>query len=478
MAALWREFSEATTVHGLRFVNFGQSLKRRLFWGALVLVGTALFASQFIETVGNYFKFKVNTVVYLSNDGNTKFPAITICNQNALRKSKLEANKHDAIVQSLLYMTRKFIDNSTSNKSTPDGHITGQQLRDLYFKYGHSMEHIDEGGMLEFCRTPDGSLCSAKDFVRTLTFAGLCYTLNSMRTAQMKTAYSSLSGNLASIRLILSTQVDEYSEAIGKSSSTGIRLLVHDQLDPPLADTHGMTIGPGVAASIGIRKQKIKSKKYPFESECDDKKLGPGVPYSRLGCLRRCQEKFVVKKCGCNNIVDTILNQTGIKRCDMDQTFMCALPAATETFNNQKIKCSCPFACESTEYIPTLSYSPYPSDIEGRKLAIKHLTKMKKNTTEEAIQEFIKEERNKIIIDIFYHQLDYLTMMHVPATTGGGLIAEIGGLLGISLGASFLTIIELLDFLFFYLFQKISKEKKSQTSVSSKETTSSPMAAI
>ena len=52
-------------------------------------------------------------------------------------------------------------------------------------------------------------------------------------------------------------QVDEYSEAIGKSLSTGIRLLVHDQLDPPLADTHGMTIGPGVAASIGIRKQKV-----------------------------------------------------------------------------------------------------------------------------------------------------------------------------------------------------------------------------
>lgn len=37
-------------------------------------------------------------------------------------------------------------------------------------------------------------------------------------------------------------------------------MLIHDQKDPPVADTHGMFIGPGMAASIAIRKQKVRAR--------------------------------------------------------------------------------------------------------------------------------------------------------------------------------------------------------------------------
>ena len=40
--------------------------------------------------------------------------------------------------------------------------------------------------------------------------------------------------------------------------------MIHDQLDPPVADTNGMLIGPGIHASIGFKKQKVSQNYFSF----------------------------------------------------------------------------------------------------------------------------------------------------------------------------------------------------------------------
>ena len=64
-----------------------------------------------------------------------------------------------------------------------------------------------------------------------------------------------------------------------------------------------------------------------------------------------------------------------------------------EEFNKVKANCDCPYACESEEYSSTLSYSPYPSDIDARTLSIKEFKAEGKNATEEEIQNRIVEIR-------------------------------------------------------------------------------------
>ena len=53
------------------------------------------------------------------------------------------------------------------------------------------------------------------------------------------------------------------------------------------------------------------------------------------------------------------------------------------------------------EYIPTLSYAPYPSDMEARETAIKELERENKNQTEDNIKERILSLR----FDISFHIL-------------------------------------------------------------------------
>ena len=201
-------------MHGLKFINSGYSLKRRVVWCLLVLAGVVFFSTQFAESLKKFFAYRVNTVVHMSNDGTTKFPAVTICNQNALKKSELEKHKNDSLIKKLLQKTRQYMrlsQNPNEKTNFSNVRISGEEMRKTYFKYGHNMENITNGGMLEFCRRPDQTICKAEDFVRALTYSGLCYTLNSARPnvdGQIrKVVYSSMSGRFAAIRLVLSVQV-------------------------------------------------------------------------------------------------------------------------------------------------------------------------------------------------------------------------------------------------------------------------------
>lgn len=76
-----------------------------------------------------------------------------------------------------------------------------------------------------------------------------------------------------------------------------------------------------------------------------------------------------------------------------------------ESFQKRTNQCKCPFACESVEYIPTLSYAPYPSDLEARETAIKELERENKNQTEENIKERIVSLRFDILFQVFLEEI-------------------------------------------------------------------------
>jgi len=209
-ATTWKGFSETTTLHGVQFINSARSWVRRSLWMLFVLAGFVFFTYQCYNTMKAFFDYKVITIVSVTNDHETNFPAITICNQNALLKSKIEANPNDSAVQQLMIKARKYQHlegKSTNNSKSSNRATTGQELKDIYLKYGHTMENITSGGMLVFCATPKGEICTEKDFHRTLTFSGLCYTLNSGRGKGVA-INSTLSGRFSAVKIILSAQVN------------------------------------------------------------------------------------------------------------------------------------------------------------------------------------------------------------------------------------------------------------------------------
>ena len=66
---------------------------------------------------------------------------------------------------------------------------------------------------------------------------------------------------------------------------------------------------------------------------------------------------------------------------------------------------------------------------------------------------------NFVQVDVFYPELKYETVVQRPAFQLLSLVSEVGGFLGLLLGASILTVCELLDYISLIILNKCHKKK-------------------
>ncbi|XP_034505208.1 acid-sensing ion channel 3 [Ailuropoda melanoleuca] len=156
---------------------------------------------------------------------------------------------------------------------------------------------------------------------------------------------------------------------------------------------------------------------------------GPHPPYSLMGCRLACETRYVARKCGCR----MMHMPGGAPVCSPQQYKDCANPALDAML--RKDACTCPNPCASTRYAKELSMVRIPSRASARYLARKH------NRSEAYIAE------NVLVLDIFFEALNYETVEQKKAYEVSELLGDIGGQMGLFIGASLLTILEILDYL-------------------------------
>uniref|UniRef100_A0A8C0EJK5 Uncharacterized protein n=1 Tax=Bubo bubo TaxID=30461 RepID=A0A8C0EJK5_BUBBB len=99
-------------------------------------------------------------------------------------------------------------------------------------------------------------------------------------------------------------------------------------------------------------------------------------------------------------------------------------------------RCSCPTPCNLTRYGKEISMVRIPNKGSARYLARKY----NKNET------YIRE--NFLVLDIFFEALNYEAIEQKKAYDLAGLLGDIGGQMGLFIGASILTILEILDYVY------------------------------
>ncbi|XP_052062005.1 acid-sensing ion channel 3-like [Mytilus californianus] len=130
--------------------------------------------------------------------------------------------------------------------------------------------------------------------------------------------------------------------------------------------------------------------------------------------------------------------------CSKYDYFKCARPAKGEFYGNSKMKtgCHCPPACSSTRYEVTLSSSIFPSDFYNDFL-LKAVTEVERD--------FYR--KNFIVIHIYFDELKTTIVKQSPVYGSSvEIFGNLGGQMGLFLGASILTITELGEFLGFVLW--------------------------
>ncbi|XP_024894744.1 acid-sensing ion channel 3 isoform X1 [Pteropus alecto] len=445
-----RVFASSCTLHGLGHVfGPGRLTPRRGLWAVAVLLSLAAFLYQVAERVRYYGEFHHETALDEVESHQLTFPAVTLCNINPLRRSRLTPNDLHWAGPALLGLEptehTAFL-RALGRPPAPPGFMPSPTFDTarLYARAGHALED-----MLLDCRYR-GQPCGPENFTTTLTRMGQCYTFNSGADgAEPLTTPKGGMGN--GLEVMLDVQQDEYLPVWKDMEETlyeaGIRVQIHSQEEPPAIDQLGFGAAPGYQTFVSCQEQQLSFLPPPW-GDCSSSSLdpdfepepsgpldprspspGPTPPYTLMGCRLACETRYVVRKCGCR-----MMHMPGSSPvCSPQQYKDCANPALDAML--RKDTCTCSNPCASTRYAKELSMVRMPSRSATRYLARKY------NRSEAYILE------NVLVLDVFFEALNYETVEQKKAYEVPELLGDIGGQMGLFIGASLLTILEILDYL-------------------------------
>ncbi|KAG8506165.1 Acid-sensing ion channel 3 [Galemys pyrenaicus] len=464
-----RVFASSCTLHGLGHVfGPGGLTPRRGLWALAVLLSLAIFLYQVAERVRYYREFHHKTTLDECESHRLTFPAVTLCNINPLRRSRLTPNDLHWAGPTLLGLEphehAAFL-RALGQPPAPPGFMPGPtfDVARLYARAGHTLED-----MLLDCRFR-GRPCGPGNFTtgrpgflpcaelrpsaptpEIFTRMGQCYTFNSGTDgAELLTTPQSGAGN--GLEIMLDVQQDEYLPVWKDTEETpfeaGVRVQIHSQEEPPSIDQLGFGVAPGYQTFVSCQQQQLSFLPPPW-GDCSSVSLdpdfdqepsdpldtpnptpGPSPPYTLVGCRLACETRYVVRKCGCR-----MIHMPGSAPvCSPQQYKDCAYQALDAML--RKDACACPTPCASTRYAKELSMVRIPSRASARFLARKY------NRSEAYIAE------NMLVLDIFFEALNYETVEQMRAYEVSELLGDIGGQMGLFIGASLLTILEILDYL-------------------------------
>lgn len=228
---------------------------------------------------------------------------------------------------------------------------------------------------------------------------------------------------------------------------------MHDPYTYPSMEEKIFHILPGYEINAAVTKSEVNYLKPPYsKKDCvkatqlqDYANLALEPPYSYESCLIKCVNDFMFK-CNCSFFTQ------GQDACSLYDALACAIPYLINDLSYLELK-NCSFClplCSAVEYKVELSYLEYPN-MYVKGLPLRNETLLKKYY---------------VGLNVYYDTMRYSVTTQLPALKLEGLLSSFGGLMGLCLGASALSVLELLDFVCTSCMQCFSRSIKVKKIVS------------
>ncbi|XP_035376512.1 acid-sensing ion channel 1B isoform X1 [Electrophorus electricus] len=436
-------FFSGCSLHGPNhvFVENQKFGKRQGIWAVCFLFALSVFLSQVGDRVAYYLTYDHITMLDERSTLNFTFPAITICNYNGFRRSQISYS--DLVFMGPLLGYEDNMAPGFQLAPEPDRQSIRFNLAEFYNRTRHRIED-----MLLECAFA-GKKCGPQNWIEIFTRYGKCYTFNSGQDG--RPLLVTMKGGMGNgLEIMLDIQQDEYLPVWGETDETsfeaGIKVQIHTQDEPPFIDQLGFGVAPGFQTFVSCQEQRLTYLPPPW-GDCRSKPLKSDffTTYSITACRIDCETSYLVENCNCR-----MVHMPGdAPYCTPEQYKECADPALDFLVERDNNKCVCETPCNTTRYNKELSMVKIPSKASAKYLAKKF------NKTEQYIAD------NILVLDIFFEALNYETIEQKKAYELAGLLGDIGGQMGLFIGASILTILELFDYLYEVIKYKLCRRMKS-----------------
>jgi hypothetical protein len=171
--------------------------------------------------------------------------------------------------------------------------------------------------------------------------------------------------------------------------------------------------------------------------------------YRQMNCYEVCICKQLTKQCNCS--CDNIYELTNANKNCLDNN-ECYEKGLREFNFIEKCQDLCPLKCNTSSFRSSSQEFEISFDEYG--------TKVKESFENYSSQFNLTMNKNRTLgLNVFFDELKYTKSIQIPKITIPSLVSTLGGTLGLFLGLSLLSFVEILDFLIQLLF--ILKENVS-----------------
>ena len=258
----------------------------------------------------------------------------------------------------------------------------------------------------------------------------------------------------------------------------GAKLLVHSQGIYPLPELNGIEISPGYSTDVGFNIAEIQKLSTPY-GDCiknDTLKWDPNFTYSVSPCLDMCTQGYMIERCNCKSVYQPVPEEQNdgvycgtlppgedaeaIKVFYADD--QCNTDVWVEFSGSQTMRddCGCLVPCIHNTYTYTVTESRWPApkyydsfltkeilsredreDLKVYQQLWQIIDTSLENSTNYEDYDFIGE--NFARLNVYLRELETLKVGQKAAYPLSNLFSDIGGTLGLWVGMSILTVVEI-----------------------------------
>jgi hypothetical protein len=469
----------SSTSHGLPNLFRTKRTILKIIWAISILLSSGCCAYMVNRTISSYLEFDVVSKFSVINEIPSMFPTLTFCNIQPFTtvegqifiediSKKYNLKSFSAIfnldLQSQFYLwtfllqSNAIVLNATERKKL--GYTFNEMIISCYFE-------------TEKCTESDFDYFYSKLY-------GNCYKFNSGWNSnghEIPSKTMSKTGKLMGLKLELFLG---FNTSIGFIDRfRGARIIISNRF-LPLSIFDGFDVPLGQETNIHLKREQINRLEAPYSDCITNKSIieskyvkilnSNGNMYRQTDCIDLCFQVYLIENCKC--FEPTVYNFSYNRPCTDIKDNYCLMGSYANftkkesTYFNDCLKL-CPSECNSVIYSYSSSTSTYPSRAYAEELA--HLPVIKNKFINKSEISYEKIKENILQVNVFYDTTIVTVKDEVPKMSIEDLVSNIGGTLGLLIGISLLSFIEILEIfleILFILFErkniKISSDVKFQ----------------
>ena len=399
------EYVASFTMHGLTRIFTGTRTES-IFWAVLLLCGISTSIVIVYGLIMKYLQHHIYTEIRSQVSTRNIFPSVTICdNQFPMRYFTYCGAGPYNYSSHCIYLKK---DNEKRSNLRNSSKI-GEWFNGIF--------------NVTLCWTWGNKWCASEYFFKSLShFNNTCFTFNWNGTLHDVYGHVSI----------------EFEILSGKGIDTSyIAAIIHDPRIKEIDLTNALYFERSKSYNLRITKSMIKRLPAPFPSNCTFGKpldIFPGK-YTRRSCLESQNYIEMYKTCG--DIYDyhkSYIHHDILMHYKRNKSIYEMLNCF-ERFSRRETSeaDNCPFPCEELEYNVATTFHERNKKQCGNRSIYK--------------------------IDLQYQHVDsFKVIEEKPLYTWDQLACEVGGLAGLVIGASVISLIEIMAYLFLCMIEKLYKQ--------------------